>query len=481
MAEICQRCGGLDVGCVVCNAPARHVRSKDVGGAQSTLNLHYPLPEGIRISQLFGVNPQWYPISKGHNGVDWASVVRTETYAMRKGQVTVARNDGKVGYGRHVRILHDDGSISIYGHLSEILCAVGDLVEAGQLIGLTGGATDDPGSGNSTGPHLHAELRYPDIPNPVPGGYVYGAINILPLLVEVGDWAVQGVDVSSWNGVMDFSITKQRCQYVVVRLGYGNGWKDSRCDAYRQGLIAADMPYFGYWYCRPGENADTHAIEFARVAAEYPGLIGYEEDYEQTTLDKLGTLNWITKLDTKLKSLVSIKTSPYSNFNFWANKVAPNSLFTSEQWVAHWTQAPAPMMPPNWQWQKGCKWQWSADGNGLAKHYGMVSDGDVDMDLDRYYGTVEEFNARYGTHILPIGETEPPEPPQELPAYFMPNGSAGYINIRSAPNPFSETYIIGKANNNKKWEPIEKVIGTDGKEWWRINEYAYVAKWLTKW
>jgi GH25 family lysozyme M1 (1,4-beta-N-acetylmuramidase) len=477
MAEICPRCGGLDPGCPICDAPPRREKPKAIGAVQSTLNLHYPLPEGIRISQLFGANPQWYTVTKGHNGVDWASIVGTPSYAMRRGQVSVVRNDGKVGYGRHVRIMHDDGSISIYGHLSEILVSIGDVVEAGQLIGFTGGATSDPGSGNSTGPHLHAELRYPDIPNPVPGGYVYGAINFLPLLVEATPWEVQGVDLSAWNGVMDLSITKTKAQYLHIRLGYGDGWKDSRCDNYRDQAIGNDMPYFGYWFANIGQNIDKHANGFASVAAEKPGLIGYDEDYERTYLeDKVATLNWIKGFDIKLKSLVSLKTRPYSNWNFWNSYVAPNSYFTEEQWAAHWTNAPAPMMPPGWKWQEGCEWQWEADGNGKAKEYGMVSDGDVDMDLDRCYRTVDSFNIRYGTHILPLGEVEPPS----LPDFFYPNGSPGYINVRYAPNPFSETYVIGRATNLKKWHPIGIVTGSDGKQWWKINEYAYCAKWLTK-
>jgi murein DD-endopeptidase MepM/ murein hydrolase activator NlpD len=61
---------------------------------------------------------------------------------------------------------------------------VGDTVTAGQLIGLTGGARDDPYSGNSTGAHLHAEYRLNSGAPQVPGGYNYNAINIYPLLVS---------------------------------------------------------------------------------------------------------------------------------------------------------------------------------------------------------------------------------------------------------------------------------------------------------
>lgn len=145
--------------------------------------LYYPIDPETRVSQVFGVNPDWYPTSKGHNGVDWACAVGTPIYAMQDGEVIIAEErKEKTGYGRQVRIQHPEG-ISIYGHFSKLLCAKGDQVRAGQQIGLSGGATSDPYSGNSTGPHLHAEYRLTSGAPQVPGGYAYGAINIMPLLV----------------------------------------------------------------------------------------------------------------------------------------------------------------------------------------------------------------------------------------------------------------------------------------------------------
>lgn len=141
-----------------------------------------PLPDGYPISQVFGANPAWYPTSKGHNGVDWACIVGTPVYAMQDGTVIIAEaRQEKTGYGRQVRIQHPEG-ISIYGHLSGLGVSVGEVVKAGQEIGLSGGSTSDPCSGMSTGPHLHAEYRLTSGAPQVPGGYVYGAIDILPLL-----------------------------------------------------------------------------------------------------------------------------------------------------------------------------------------------------------------------------------------------------------------------------------------------------------
>ena len=144
--------------------------------------LVYPIDPATRISQKFGANPGWYPTSKGHNGIDWAAAVGTPVYAMQDGVVIIAEErQEKSGYGRQVRIQHNEG-ISIYGHLSKLMVSKNDTVKAGQQIGLSGGNTDDPCSGFSTGAHLHAEYRLTSGAPQVPGGYAYGAIDLLPLL-----------------------------------------------------------------------------------------------------------------------------------------------------------------------------------------------------------------------------------------------------------------------------------------------------------
>ena len=143
--------------------------------------LYYPCDERWYVTQIFGVNPNWYPLSGGHNGVDWGIPVGNPIYAAADGVVIVSRAE-RTGYGRHIRIQHSHG-ITIYGHMSRNDVSVGDRVKAKQIIGLSGGAVTDPYSGMSTGPHLHFEYRLdkPVVP-PVPGSHRYNAIDPMPLL-----------------------------------------------------------------------------------------------------------------------------------------------------------------------------------------------------------------------------------------------------------------------------------------------------------
>lgn len=152
---------------------------------EEKMKLFFPLDEGKGyISQYFGERPNVYPTSRGHNGVDWGLTVANNVYGMQEGEVIVAElRQEKTGYGGQVRIRHPEG-VSIYGHLSKVLVKVGDIVQGGQLIGLSGGDPSSPYSGFSTGPHLHAEYRLNSGAPQVPGGFVYNAIDILPLLVS---------------------------------------------------------------------------------------------------------------------------------------------------------------------------------------------------------------------------------------------------------------------------------------------------------
>lgn len=93
--------------------------------------------------------------SKGyHTGVDFAVPVGTDILAVADGVITKA-NWGK-SYGLQIVQeigLHSKKQYCIYAHLSKILVKPGDKVKKGQHIAESGN------TGNSTGPHLHFELR----------------------------------------------------------------------------------------------------------------------------------------------------------------------------------------------------------------------------------------------------------------------------------------------------------------------------------
>ncbi len=86
-----------------------------------------------------------------HKGIDIANAVGTPILAAADGVVIDAGPAG--GYGNWVRIRHEDGTITLYGHMETIECSVGQTVRAGQRIAGMGSR------GWSTGSHLHFEVH----------------------------------------------------------------------------------------------------------------------------------------------------------------------------------------------------------------------------------------------------------------------------------------------------------------------------------
>ncbi|WP_262063086.1 M23 family metallopeptidase [Streptomyces sp. STR69] len=91
-----------------------------------------------------------------HSGQDFAVASGTNVVAAHGGTVVKAGGNGAgdgAAYGNAIVIKHGNGTYSQYAHLSRIDVKVGQVVSTGQHIALSGN------TGNSTGPHLHFEIR----------------------------------------------------------------------------------------------------------------------------------------------------------------------------------------------------------------------------------------------------------------------------------------------------------------------------------
>ena len=112
------------------------------------LSFRWPLPGYSYISSPYG--SRWGGFHTGIDisggGVYGASIVSAEA-----GTVILAASH--YSYGNYVIVDHGGGYSTLYAHMSSIACSVGDYVTKGQTIGYVGS------TGNSTGPHLHFEVR----------------------------------------------------------------------------------------------------------------------------------------------------------------------------------------------------------------------------------------------------------------------------------------------------------------------------------
>jgi murein DD-endopeptidase MepM/ murein hydrolase activator NlpD len=116
-------------------------------------------PTTGRVTSCYG--PRWGTM---HNGVDIAAPIGTPVYTPQAGRVLQAGPAS--GFGLAVYVQHEDGSVTVYGHINAYFVAAGQQVSAGQQIAEVGNR------GQSTGPHLHFEVHagglYQNRVNPVP-------------------------------------------------------------------------------------------------------------------------------------------------------------------------------------------------------------------------------------------------------------------------------------------------------------------------
>lgn len=105
---------------------------------------------------------------KMHWGMDFTAPRGTPVYATGDGVVSRADNNAS-GYGKHVRVEHGYGYMSLYGHLSKYNVKPGQRVQRGDLIGFVGS------TGRSEAPHLHYEV-WKDAEKINPINFYYGSL-----------------------------------------------------------------------------------------------------------------------------------------------------------------------------------------------------------------------------------------------------------------------------------------------------------------
>ena len=127
-------------------------RQEAANSIVSTGTYIWPLP-GYSPGSAYGwrIHPIWGD-RRFHAGEDIGAPSGTSILAADSGMVTVIPDNGN-GYGNYIMINHGGGRVTLYAHMSGFAVSNGATVTQGQTIGYVGS------TGNSTGPHLHFEVR----------------------------------------------------------------------------------------------------------------------------------------------------------------------------------------------------------------------------------------------------------------------------------------------------------------------------------
>lgn len=265
-------------------------------------------------------------------------------------------------------------------------------------------------------------------------------IRALASSITPTSWPVTGVDISYHNGTIDFRVMAQRATFTLLRAGYNNANVDPKLTTYYPQIVQTPLFRGLYWYCVVGQDYHAHARSFFNQWKNFPTQITPMLDFEYTSLNPFDTTAWIKAMVFEFAGLTGklpmIYTSPgWWNAHVLRNDWAHNCMLD----VAHWTTANTPLVPYDWSNYniKPTMWQYSADNNRMGAYYGSTN-GDPDMDLQRFYGTIADFDATFGITDPVITPPPPPafEPVKVLYQAKLANATA--LNIRALPDATSQ-------------------------------------------
>ena len=276
---------------------------------------------------------------------------------------------------------------------------------------------------------------------------------ILAVQRLTSEYEVNGVDISVWQGDVDFSALKEKAQFVIIRYGIGNDSIDSKAEQNVKGAYDSNMPYSGYWYLKPAKAFDKHAESFINAVDRFGGQLYPVSDFEENGgLLKSKLDSWLQKyFNILFNGLVNkglIKES-YEHMWYTSKNVVDNLLPKPNGWmressldIAHWTTALNPVIPYEYE---VCNKTWTMWQHAvtISSGYGVES---VKIDLQRYNGTTFQFNLQFGTNI------SLPTPPIENPQYVIPTTN---LNTRTSPI-ITPNNIIGVANTLDRFEYLEE-------------------------
>lgn len=142
----------LEVGSVIIIPDGELAPSPAVPASRIASSAGLPEYRGYFLRPIIGGRKSRGP--HGFNGIDLANSCGLPVLASADGAVIIARSSGwNGGYGRYIVVSHPNGTQTLYAHLASLLSSVGRHVNQGGAIGTIGS------TGNSTGCHVHFEVR----------------------------------------------------------------------------------------------------------------------------------------------------------------------------------------------------------------------------------------------------------------------------------------------------------------------------------
>ena len=220
-----------------------------------------------------------------------------------------------------------------------------------------------------------------------------------------GTAVLEGVDVSRWQGTVDFgAVRNSGRRFVVAKATEGIGYLDPNYLSYKAGASGAGLRVSAYHFARPDlnpTNPQGEADWFVSSMGLVPGMLVPALDLEVAgTLGTTGLIGWVGTWLDRVYAKTGIRPMIYTSPSFWKKYLADTTTFAdkgySVLWVAHWGVLGPTVPAKNWSNRGWTFWQYD--------NCGTVPGISGCVDLDRYNGTdltPVTFGANYNVSVSP--------------------------------------------------------------------------------
>lgn len=264
----------------------------------------------------------------------------------------------------------------------------------------------------------------------------------------------KGIDISHWSGDINWGVTKNYVDFVIVKASEATNYKDIKFDINKAGLQTYNIPWGAYHFFRSNYGGAAQADKFVNSVGS--GCNIYFCDVETWDGQSGSTIfSRVKAFLDRLQQLTGKKGAIYTSPGFWnALAITPPSWTNDyDLWVANW-YVNTPQLPKGWSSWK--VWQYSAIGS--------ISGIPSATDLDEFNGDVYAAENYFNNGIVPE--------PEEYPLVSI---TAYKLNVRNAP----WGTVIGSFPQNTVVAVTGEKKDSSGRLWY-ISGHAYFASWYTE-
>jgi GH25 family lysozyme M1 (1,4-beta-N-acetylmuramidase) len=204
-----------------------------------------------------------------------------------------------------------------------------------------------------------------------------------------GPTLTEGIDVSHWQGTIDWNKVKASGKkFVYLKASENTSFVDNKYATNRAAAKAVGMHVGAYHFAQPGTgagDAEAEADHFINTAKPVKGELIPVLDLEVTNgLGSTALQTWTKAFLNRVYERTGLKAAIYVSPSFWSTRMGNSTWFANSGykilWVAHWTTSSSPSVPAsNWGGYGWTFWQYTSDGTvpGIGGR----------VDLNRYKGT----------------------------------------------------------------------------------------------